>query len=248
MPIKIDSKYISGVGTLICCKYKNQDCIVLGREKNKSEYLEKDQYEEFGGSVSNDNECIEKNALYELNEETANMIDIKDVNIFNQKLGKINNYVDLELKHRQNSYYRCYFLRIDQINDKIFKNNLKILKKNKDTLKSYLEIDKLVCVPIENFKNFDFNFEINNGYYDEKEIFLNINDINNKNIRISDRTRKILLVFLEQINKKKINKLKINGLQICEYMCKKKHYNIKLKKIKNKNDMFTNNTTSFVDI
>ncbi len=236
-----ENKIISGVGTLICCLYKNIPCIVLGREKNKSNYLEKDQYEEFGGSISNKEESVEKNATYELKEETANMINIENLEVFSKIINinkkNVNNYFDIKTNHRKNNYYRCYYLRIDQISDKIFKKNLKKLKKDKNTPKSYLEIDNLVYIPIKRFnKKKELNYELNEGYYGEKELFLNINDINDKNIRISERTSKILI--------KNNENTKINGLKICKYLCKNKKENIKMKKkIINDNNSFLNKTT-----
>ncbi len=242
MRIQIDNKLVSGVGTLICCLYNDIPCIVLGREKNKSDYLENEQYEEFGGAISDDKESLEKNATYELKEETANMINIENLEVFNKKI-KINNktidkYLDLEIPYRNKVYFRCYFLRIDQISEKIFKNNLKLLKNHKNTPKSYLEIDKLVFIPISNFEiNNNLNYELSDGYYGDKELFLNIKDIKNKNIRISQRTSNILLNNIE--------KNKINGLKICKYLCKYKNQNTKMKKIKiNDINSFLNKTIS----
>ena len=154
--------------------------------QNKSNYLGKDQYEEFGGGISNNKESIIKNAIYELREETANMINIKNEDIFDK-------YLDLKIPKRKNSYYRCYYLRIDQMNEKIFNKNLNVLKKNKETASSFLEMDEIVFIPISNFFNSHFNFELNNCYYGGKELFINVKDIDNKIIRISERTTRLLL-------------------------------------------------------
>ncbi len=252
MKIKINkNNYISGVGTIVCCIYKNIPCIVLGREKNKSNYLGKDQYEDFGGSISNEKESIAKNCKYELREETANMINLENEDILNKKIKyknmEMGKYLDLEIPKRKNNYFRCYYQRIDQINEKIFNENLRLLKKNSNTPECYLEIDKIVFIPIDNFTNLLFNFEINKGYHNYKELFLNIKDIDNNIIRISERTFRLLLNPLNQFNEnnKKIT-LNINGLEICKYLLSKKSLNIKLKEIKNNQHDFLYNTTSFI--
>lgn len=253
------NNFISGVGTIICENYKDKPCIILAREKNKSEYLKKDQWEEFGGGVSDEKKSIPENASYELVEETANMIKIEKSKIEKvyetlikpeKGINKVlKRYVDTKVPRKSNNkekdYYRCYFIRIDNLDLDIFYKNLDILKKNKETPDCYLEIDELTRIPIENFENFRFELIVNDGYYGGKEVYLIVKDIEGKDIRISQRTVKILLERCYDIDKKN-KKLEYNGLDLCKILCQNKSENLKSSKKKvNKTNNFEKGTISY---
>ncbi len=281
------NNFISGVGTIICENYKDKPCIILAREKNKSEYLKKDQWEEFGGGVSNEKKSIPENASYELVEETANMIKIEKSKIEKvyetlikpeKGINKVlKRYVDTRVpkkssflapkgverwvgakapmansfavsetsNNKEKDYYRCYFIRIDNLDLDIFYKNLDILKKNKETPDCYLEIDELTRIPIENFENFRFELIVNDGYYGGKEVYLIVKDIEGKDIRISQRTVKILLERCYNIDKNN-KKLEYNGLDLCKILCQNKIENLKSSKKKvNKTNNFEKGTISY---
>lgn len=249
--IKIKKNYfISGVGTIIIQNYKNTPCIIMAREKNKSEYLKKDQWEEFGGAITNNIESIPKNAIYELTEETANMIKINE-DVYERPITKkttkttkkeLKRYIDTKVPVKtHNDYFRCYFLRMDDFRFEPFYKNRRVLKENKDTPECYLEIDELTRIPLSHFENSkNFVLEKDIGYYGNFETFLITKDIDERDIRISQRTMKILLDN---------HKNKINGLKICKILCSDKSEDIKLKKIGSKvyKNAFEKRTVSFVE-
>lgn len=154
----------TGVGVLIMTNYNNKPHFVLGKERWKSldyskvrEGLEIPIYEEFGGGLQNNKISLEKNATFELREETANLINITNPDILRRCP-----YFDIPF--RKDRMYRIYILYLNNLNQylKYFYDNLKIIKQNKknnnintenekyylDKSNFYLEMDYINLIPI----------------------------------------------------------------------------------------------------
>ena len=190
----------TGSGTIIFTIKNNKIYVLLTKQTHKSYKLDFDLYEDFGGGLTNKN--IKLNAAKELLEESAGLI------LVSTKIYSV--YYDYY--YTANKYYRIFFLRIDNIDTKIFKHNYKILDKiNFDT--HYLECCKIKWFLLDDILS--SKHVVNKGYYSKTEEYA---EINNK--YISERVWKTLL---EAKNKYMDYIHKIN------YDCKKyKFVNVKL--------------------
>lgn len=166
-------KYYIGCGIFIFTIINNEIHILLGREKNKTKELNFNLYEDLGGGLENNK--IEYNAIKELLEESSGSL------LLNKKY--LTKYYDYQFSNKK--LFRGYFIRIDNINPKILRNNYKILK-NKKFDGHYLECDKWKFFSLEEI--FNAKQVTKKGYYTDTEEYIKIG-----NNYIAERTWKILL-------------------------------------------------------
>jgi hypothetical protein len=177
----------TGTGVLIITEYLGEPHILLGQENWKTlDYssvcngLKLPIYEEFGGGIQTRKVSLEKNASFELREETANLF-----NFTNPELLKTCPYYDIPF--REDRMYRIYVIYLQNIADYLhyFYMNINTIqvniKKGYTSEKSgnYLEMNNIRLLPLKLFynviKNRDnylcfksnetiFNKEHNGGY------------------------------------------------------------------------------------
>lgn len=174
-----NSRKHTGAGVLIITSINNEPYILLGREDRKSLTYKNytiSIYEEFGGAIHSKKAGLNKNALFELREETANLINIYDPKI-------LDNAKYFDLPYLTNRMYRLYVLYLKNIADYIdyFDINLSVIKNNNILLNSekagtYMEMNKIELIPL---------------YDIEKKINLLDNVLN---ININNKNKKILMV------------------------------------------------------
>jgi hypothetical protein len=261
-PSVFNNRYYTGVGVLIITTFNNMPYMLLGNEKNKSikysEVLNKkiNLYEEFGGGVQTNKISLEKNALLELREETANLINITDETM-------LLNCPFIDMPFLSDRIYRLYILVINDITPYLwaFNNNLKIIKSydkrfcnmdKKKKIYSYMEMDNIQLIPLVDICNCinDNNILLFNDNNRIKTL-LNLDD----NIYINSRLTSVLQSYYD-INGNGIrgidmviniynNCVKFNNMNIMSNMCHVK----RLRNNKNKNNDkydFLNNTYSIV--
>ena len=169
-----DFEYWSGIGTVLCGNYDGIPVMILALENDKSYGLRKIKalkngkstenknfpltfnknnknngvmpiYEDFGGAIKSSEMSLEKNALYELHEETAGLINIRDEDNLNMvKKHGFQNFIDFYPDFNDGfGRYRLYFIRLSDelitaiINEELIKKNyLKII----GNVKLYKEI------------------------------------------------------------------------------------------------------------
>lgn len=169
-----NNRTYSGAGVLIVENYYTKngdiiDCILLVR--NKSSQL----YTDFGGSFEKRYKTLQNTAYHELNEESLNLFDIKNV-IYDIS-------VDIPAgKH----FYKMYIIKINGISRKYYQSNRRILDNlhSSDKVPKYWkETDDIVHIPITNIIFDDLN----------KKMIIKIKDVNGKNVIINRRIKKGLL-------------------------------------------------------
>lgn len=153
---KNNTRQLTGVGVLILCNYMGMPHLLLGREDRKSLIESKNLgnimlplYEEFGGSIQNKKAGIRKNALFELREETSNLINIKNERVLEKAI-----YFDLPFLDKR--AYRLYLLYLDNIEnyiDYFFLNHEKIVNNTSskfqtfdNKINTYLEMNNLELI------------------------------------------------------------------------------------------------------
>ena len=168
----------TGVGVLLITNYFNEPYILLGQENWKSlDYtsiapgIKIPVYEEFGGGIQSRKAGLEKNATFELREETANLFNIKTPELLSDCP-----YFDIPFK--RDRMYRLYLVYIENIADYLqyFYMNLDIIKANRqeeDKSDKYLEMENIKLIPLkaisnknnkpENYLCFHSNENINNN-------------------------------------------------------------------------------------
>lgn len=244
---KNEKRRHTGVGVLILTSYFGEPYILLGQEKWKTlDYsmigpgIKIPIYEEFGGGIQTNKVSLEKNAIFELREETANLFNIPE-SILNKSL-----YFDIPyLKDRM---YRIYLLYLDNICDYLhyFYINIGIINANKsnfDKSNKYLEMNKINLIPLKKIKETINNIDNYICLKSEE----NKNNIKNNNnlcgiLRINDDI--FLNSRLIQFLNSKYNK--ITGLQKCYNYYQKcliksgfpKNNNNKIKNIKQNNKQY----------
>lgn len=204
----------SGSGVLIVEDYYHKNgriipCVILVR--NKATHL----YGDFGGTYEKKHKTLKITAYTELREESRNLLNISPE--------FMNIYVDVPTPSKH--FYRIYMLKINGINRKYFKLNVKKIDNlqynmGKKVPKYWRETDDIVHVPIQNI---DFPLLGKRGV-------VKVYDISNKKITLSRRIKKVLYYSQTQI------------------------YNtLKLKPVAKKNNMtkyisndYTNDTYSFI--
>ena len=109
----------TGTGVLIITEYLGEPYILLGQENWKTlDYstvcpgLILPVYEEFGGGIQTRKVSLEKNASFELREETANLFNFSNPDIL-----KSCPYYDIPF--RKDRMYRIYLLYLKNISDYI---------------------------------------------------------------------------------------------------------------------------------
>ena len=266
-PSVFKNRHYTGVGVLVITNLNGVPYILLGNEKNKSKHYTKllnkkiNSYEEFGGGIQTNKISLAKNALLELREETANLI-----NIANDKLLLKCPYIDMPFL--EDRIYRLYIMVINDITNYLwaFNNNLNIIKSykkrecdkdKKRKIYSYLEMDKIQLVPfMEVYNNINNNNIITFNDKNRMKSFLLLNN----NICINSRLTSILqsIFRVNNYNSRGIdiilniynncisfNNCIINNNFISNKVCYVKY----LKNNKNKNSDkydFLNNTFSIV--
>jgi hypothetical protein len=151
----------TGTGVLIITEYLGEPHILLGKENWKTlDYstvcpgLKLSIYEEFGGGIQTRKVSLEKNASFELREETANLF-----NFTNPELLKKCPYYDIPF--REDRMYRIYILYLQNIADYLhyFYININTINRNiKNGLTSekssnYLEMNNIRLLPLKLFYN-----------------------------------------------------------------------------------------------
>jgi hypothetical protein len=175
------SKY-TGAGIFIIENYNGKPVILLFGKNNKF-------YSDAGGNIDKD-ETPEETACRETREETANLINIKPIQLENiSKKVIINSYIS-------------YFIYIDKIKTRDYYNNVEIIF---DKCKEYFwkESNCIARIYLDEFfekiKTYDFN---------AKKITY-IKDIHDKHIQIRPR---VLFIIKEGMNVlKNVNSMKITN-------------------------------------
>jgi hypothetical protein len=149
----------TGTGVLILTDYLSEPHILLGQESWKTlDYsticpgLKLPIYEEFGGGIQTRKVSLEKNAIFELREETANLL-----NFTKPELLKYCPYYDIPF--RNDRMYRLYIVYLKNIGDYIhnFYLNINIINSNikngltNDKSKNYLEMNNIKLLPLKLF-------------------------------------------------------------------------------------------------
>lgn len=165
------SKKYSGSGILVIDTYRNIPCVVLFAKNNG-------EYHDLGGSIdkkdSKNKHAVELTAIREAQEESINVLQIKNLNII-QSLP----YIDLE---HQGAYYRCYVLYLKhKFPTNAYYNNvnsLNAISQYDNIPHQWKETNKFMRIRISdliNCKNYNM-----------------CKTINNHIINIKGRTRRIL--------------------------------------------------------
>lgn len=148
----------TGTGVLIITSYFNEPYIILGEESWKSlnytsisKHLKLPIYEEFGGGIQTKKVSLEKNATFELREETANLINIRDPTI-------LSTVPYFDIPYLKDRMYRLYIVYINSISEylKYFYMNINIIKTNRkkdDKSNHYLEMSNLKLIPLKVISN-----------------------------------------------------------------------------------------------
>jgi len=161
-------KKINGAGVILIDLNNN---LLLVKDHNN-------KYSDFGGYHEDIHDSLEKTAKCELREESLNLFNF-------YKLDYNDNYFDCHYKN--NIYYRCYFLKINQeIDINLYYQNKKIINRKKKIRKCWKETEDICSVSLEEFKK-----NINNKNN-------NCNNINNIEINLRNRTWKILKKFVKK--------------------------------------------------
>lgn len=142
----------TGTGVLIITNYFNKPYILLGQDSWKSlnyseiaKHAKIPIYEEFGGGIQTRKISLEKNALFELREETANL--------FNMPEYFLQNCPYFDIPYKENRMYRIYLLYIENIWNymKYFNKNMNLIKENRvigDKSDKYLEMENIRLVSL----------------------------------------------------------------------------------------------------
>lgn len=151
----------TGTGVLIITEYLGEAYVLLGQENWKTlDYstvcpeLKLPVYEEFGGGIQTRKVSLEKNASFELREETANLF-----NFSNAELLKGCPYYDIPFK--QDRMYRIYIVYLKGVADYIhyFYTNVNIINNNikfglmSEKSNNYLEMNSIKLLPLRLFYN-----------------------------------------------------------------------------------------------
>jgi hypothetical protein len=151
----------TGTGVLIITEYLGEPHILLGQENWKTlDYstvcpgLKLPIYEEFGGGIQTRKVSLEKNAIFELREETANLF-----NFTNPDLLRKCPYYDIPFK--EDRMYRIYLLYLQNIGDYLHYFYINVnsintnIKKGLTSEKSanYLEMNNIKLLPLKLFYN-----------------------------------------------------------------------------------------------
>lgn len=151
----------TGTGVLIITEYLGEPYILLGQDNWKTlDYstvcsgLKLPVYEEFGGGIQTRKVSLEKNASFELREETANLF-----NFSNPELLKSCPYYDIPF--RQDRMYRIYIVYLKNIAEYIhyFYINVNTIKDNinlgftSEKSDNYLEMKNIKLLPLRLFYN-----------------------------------------------------------------------------------------------
>lgn len=155
---KTNGRRHTGTGVLIITNYFSEPYLLLGQESWKSldytkiaKHINLPIYEEFGGGLQTRKVSLEKNATFELREETANLINIKDSSILSTVP-----YFDIPFK--KDRMYRLYILYLNNITEylKYFYMNHNIISQNRqngDKSNNYLEMSNLKLIPLKVINN-----------------------------------------------------------------------------------------------
>lgn len=239
---KISKRHHTGVGVLLITNYNNEPYILLGQESWKTlDYtsiapgIKLPIYEEFGGGIQTKKVSLEKNATFELREETANLFNIR-----NSQLLEECPYFDIPFRHDR--MYRIYLVYIENIYDyiKYFYINTNIIKNNKINNTNLINVkDKSVnYLEMLNIKLISLN-EISKSCYDKANyICFNAIDTINNNSTTNKCYKGILRVNSDvYINSRLIEFLnsKYNGITGLTHI-----YNLYKKSVIS--SMFNNNT------
>lgn len=128
---------LSGAGTVIIEDKNGSVCIVLGQSKHSH------KYSDFGGSYDKKDFDVIDTAKRELEEESLNLVKVKRKYFVH--------YVDIPSGQHK---YRAFIIKINDIHQKYFHHNKRILEKNKAP-RCWREISNIAHLPFtgENIQN-----------------------------------------------------------------------------------------------
>lgn len=191
---------ITGAGITFITTFRKELCLILGREKNKTNKIGYDLYEDFGGGIDK-GESIKEAAIRECYEETCKTILLDEI-------------IDKKIINMPRYRYGLYFVRLQdnfysRLNKTFKKNRKELIRLDEDN--HYLEIDKLAIIPLSNLtKKSKYKILTKRGYYSKTMRVAEIETFNKEKIILTDRLTQLfypekgfdkkLIPFIKNLN------------------------------------------------
>lgn len=168
---------VSGAGVAFITTFRRELCLVFGREKNKTQKVGYDLYEDFGGGIDK-GETIKQAAIRECYEETSRTVKLKNIK-------------DKVIINMPTYRYGLFFVRLP---NNFFTKFRKTFKKNRKELeridedRHFLEIDEIKLIPLKNFiDKSKYKIVDKKGYYSRISRSVEIETVNKEKIILGGR-------------------------------------------------------------
>ena len=162
----MNNRRLTGAGVLIITSKFNRPHLLLGRETYKS-FIYKNKfmipiYEDFGGGIQTKKMSTEENALMELDEETAHLLNWSDPNVLLKK-----GFFYIDIPYLDSRMYRLYLVYVKKVDHIIphFNRNFKLINSHKSRYykkKNYIEMDSIDLLSLDEiYKTLNNSFSKN---------------------------------------------------------------------------------------